>query len=227
MRPTAWSIRFWYGVGYGFFSLFLLFFYSFRFFGQHRVPAAGPILIVANHESFWDPPLVGVAVRRRVAFMARKTLFNSKLLAWFMTRVGAFAVDQEGTGLEGIRTALRRLEEGDPVVIFPEGSRTRDGRLKPFMPGVALLVRKARVPVLPVGLAGAYDAWPIHARKPRFAPLWGPPRRGAIAAVVGQPIPAEALLAMEPRRMAEYLRERVGDLRAEAYRRKRLATEPG
>jgi 1-acyl-sn-glycerol-3-phosphate acyltransferase len=226
MLPPNWKRWLWYTTGYWFFALLYFFGYSYRFFGQHRAPQTGPLLIIANHESYWDPPMVGIAVKRRVAFMARKTLYNTKALAKFMENVGTFGVDQEGTGLEGIRTALKKLQEGEAVVVFPEGTRTPDGTLQPFMQGIALLVRKSKVPVLPVGLAGAYDAWPIHGKKPKWAPLWGPPRPQAMAVVVGQPIPAETLLPLEPRRMVEYLRERVAEVREEAYRRKRLPTKP-
>jgi 1-acyl-sn-glycerol-3-phosphate acyltransferase len=227
MLPSSWRRWLWYNTGYWVFALLYYFGYSYRFFGQHRVPRSGPVLIIANHESFWDPPMVGIAMPRRVAFMARKTLYNSKALAKFMENVGTFAVDQEGTGLEGIRIAIKKLQDGEAVVLFPEGSRTPDGSMKEFMPGVALLVRKAKVPVVPVGLAGSYDGWPVHAKKPKWSPLWSPRRAAAMTVVVGQPIPAETLLPMEPRKMVEYLRDRVADARAEAYRRKGVTSRPG
>src|SRR5688572_518755 len=129
MLPPSWRQWLWYNAGYWVFALLYFFGYSYRFFGQHRVPRTGPVLIIANHESFWDPPMVGVAMPRRVAFMARKTLYNSNALAKFMENVGTIAVDQEGTGLEGIRIAIKKLQEGKAVVLFPEGSRTPDGSM--------------------------------------------------------------------------------------------------
>ncbi len=226
MLSPSWSRWFWHLLGYWFFVLFFLFFYSYRWFGRHRIPKKGPVLIIANHESFWDPPLVGCAVGRRTTFMARKTLFDHKLMGGMIRRVGAFPVDQEGTGLDGMRTAVQKFKEGEVVVIFPEGTRTDDGTLHSFMPGIALLIRRAKVPVVPVGLAGVYDAWPIHAKKPRFAPLWRGARKESLAAVVGTLIPAETLLAMEPGRMVEYLQNAVAQVREEAYRRKRLPCIP-
>jgi 1-acyl-sn-glycerol-3-phosphate acyltransferase len=218
MKPS----RYWYRLGYWLFGLFLFFFYSYRFFHRQRVPPTGPILIIANHESYWDPPIVGCAVGRQVTYMARKTLFNSPALAWWMNKVGAFPVDQEGTGLDGLKKALQLLKEGKGVIVFPEGTRTPDGRMRPFQQGIALLIRRAKVPVLPIGLAGSYDAWAIHQKKPAFAPLWCTPRKASIACVIGEVIPAESLLSLSPDRMMAYLSERVAKLRAEAYQRKRL-----
>jgi len=224
VSPTSAS-RFWYRAGYWLLGLFFIFFYSIRCFHRHRVSESGPLLIVANHESFWDPHLVGCSIGRQVTYMARKTLFDHPLLAWLMNKVGAFPVDQAGTGLEGIRTALKKLDEGKGVILFPEGSRTRDGKLHDFMPGIALLIRRAKAPVLPVGLAGAYDAWPIHGKKPKFAPLWMPARKESLNCVIGEMIPSETLLAMETKQMLAYLRQRVAELREEAYQRKRLPTQ--
>jgi 1-acyl-sn-glycerol-3-phosphate acyltransferase len=224
MQQKNKTSKFWYRLGYSFFHLFLLFFYSLRYFHRQRVPASGPLLIVANHESFWDPPIVGCAIGRQVTYMARKTLFDHKLLAWLMHRVGAFPVDQKGTGLEGLRTALHKLSEGKGVIIFPEGSRTRDGKMHDFMPGIALLIRRSGAAVLPVGLAGAYDGWPIHSKKPKFAPLWAGARKQAIACVIGQVVPPETLATMDTKPMLHYIQERVAEVRAEAYRRKRLPT---
>jgi 1-acyl-sn-glycerol-3-phosphate acyltransferase len=215
---TGWAF---YKIGRLLFSIFLILFCSFRWFGSARVPRSGPLLIIANHESFWDPPLVGVALGRRVTYMARKTLFRNPILSYFMRQVGTFTVDQEGTGMDGIRMAIKQLEAGKGVVIFPEGSRTKDGQLQPFMPGVALIIRKAKATVLPVGIGGSFHAWRIGTTWPKLAPLWLPPRRAAIGLVIGRPIPAEELLNMEPREMVVYLHDVVARLRDQAYRMKR------
>jgi 1-acyl-sn-glycerol-3-phosphate acyltransferase len=224
MQQKSKVSKIWYRLGYSFFHLFLLSFYSLRYFHRHRVPADGPLIIVANHESFWDPPIVGCAIGRQVSYMARKTLFDHKVLAWLMDRVGAFPVDQKGTGLDGLRTALQKLSEGNGVIVFPEGSRTRDGKMHDFMPGIALLIRRSKAAVLPVGLAGAYDAWPIHGKKPTFGPVWAAARKEGISCVIGEVIPAEALATMDTKEMLKYIEDRVATVREEAYRRKRLPT---
>ncbi len=131
------------------------------------------------------------------------------------------ALDQEGPATAGIKAALQLLQAGEAVVIFPEGERTRDGRLQPFMPGISLLVRKAQVSVLPIGLAGAYETLPRHRRYPWLCPLGFDATTAGIAGVIGPVIPAEELTAMRPADMTDYLRDRLADLVAEAERRRR------
>ena len=221
MNPGSLSRRIWHQLGYWFFGLIFIFGNSFRTFGKHRVPKKGPFLVIANHESFWDPPVAGIALGRRVTYMARKTLFDNKIGSYLMRMQGAFPVDQDGTGLDGIKTALHMMELGEGVLVFPEGTRTPDGEMKEFMAGIVLLIRRAKVPVLPMGLAGVYHAWPIHAKKPNWSPLWMPANGASICACIGELIPAEKLLTMKPPEMLAYLREEVGKMRAEAYARKR------
>jgi 1-acyl-sn-glycerol-3-phosphate acyltransferase len=211
----------WHFCGYPIAALAGLALCSLRVYGRRHIPWHGPVLIVANHQSFIDPFLVGVMVGRRLSYLARKTLYRSKLLAYFMPRLGAVALDQEGPATAGIKAALQLLQAGEAVVIFPEGERTHDGRLQPFMPGVALLVRKAQVPVLPIGLAGAYQTLPRHRRYPWLCPLGFDATTAAIAGVIGPIIPAATLTAMRPADMTDYLRDRVADLVAEAERRRR------
>lgn len=221
MNPGSLSRRIWHQVGYWFFALFFIFLNSFRRYGRHRVPPTGPVLIIANHESYWDPILVGITVGRRVTYMARKTLFVHRIGSYLMRMQGAFPVDQEGSGLDGIRTALQMLELGQGVIVFPEGTRTPDGTMQEFMAGIVLLIRRAKVPVLPVGIAGVYDAWPIHAMKPKWSPLWSPANPATVCGYIGEVIPPEKLLAMKPPEMLAYLFDAVSKVRAEAYRHKR------
>jgi 1-acyl-sn-glycerol-3-phosphate acyltransferase len=187
--------------------------FSVRTWGRQRVPMNGGLLVVANHQSFFDPVLVGMAVRRRLCYLARKTLFRNPLFSWLIRSFGAIPIDQEKPSLEGIRTALELLRRQEAVVLFPEGERTPHGQMQPLKPGVALLIRRGQVPVLPVAIAGAYEIWPRHSPLPILCPLWSrrrcrqtgahpsiaksvssatqshqPGRRG-IAVVVGQPIP--------------------------------------
>ena len=221
MNPQSLSYRIWHQLGYWLFALLFIFGNSFRRYGRHRVPATGPFLIISNHESFWDPPIVGITVGRRVTYMARKTLFNNRIGSFLMRMQGAFPVDQDGTGLDGIRTALQMFEKGEGVIVFPEGTRTPDGTMKEFMAGIVLLIRRSKVPVLPVGIAGVYSAWPIHAKRPKWSPLWMPANAATVCGYIGELIPAEKLLTMKPPQMLAFLYDEVAKAREEAYRRKR------
>jgi 1-acyl-sn-glycerol-3-phosphate acyltransferase len=180
---------------------------SLRTEGDRHVPPAGPLLVLANHQSFFDPVLVGLATRRRLAFLARDTLFRNPAFRWLITSLYAVPVDQEGTGLAGLKTTLRLLQAGRAVLVFPEGSRTPDGKLHPLEPGIHLLIRRAQPAIVPVGIAGAFDAWPCWRPVPGLAPLFLPPRQGTIAVSVGR--------ALEPGRFAAMSREQC---QAELYK---------
>jgi 1-acyl-sn-glycerol-3-phosphate acyltransferase len=149
------------------------------------------VLLIANHESFLDPLAIGLAVRRHIHFLARKTLFHPPWFGNYLRSVNCVPVDQEGIAKEGIRTCLELLRANMGILVFPEGERSADGRMQSFKPGIALLMKKLPVPIVPVGIAGAYEAYPRQAMLPRLSPMWWPPTGAAVAACVGKPIPPE------------------------------------
>jgi 1-acyl-sn-glycerol-3-phosphate acyltransferase len=159
---------------------------SLRVEGWQHIPPTGPVLIIANHQSFWDPLLIGVTSRRHLSFLARKTLFRNPAFAWVIRRLSGVPIDQEGVGKEGIKTILKQLEQGRAVVVFPEGERTPDGKLHPLQPGIVLLIKRVQAPIVPVGIAGAYQAWPRTQRLPRPAPLFLPATDATMAVTVGK-----------------------------------------
>src|SRR5262245_2125718 len=123
--------------------------FSYRFAGTAHVPKKGPALVIANHQSFLDPWIVGMAVKRPLTYLARKTLFRNRLFAAMIRSVNAVPIDQEGVGKEGIRAVLEALEKGQAVLVFPEGSRTPDGVMHELRPGIQLLIKRARAPIVP------------------------------------------------------------------------------
>lgn len=196
--------------------------FSLRLAGKRHMPRTGPALVIANHQSFLDPPLVGLAVRRHLTYLARKTLFRNRFFARVIRSHNAVPIDQEGVGKEGIRTVVEQLQAGKAVLVFPEGERTPDGAMHELRPGVHLLIKRTQAPIVPVGIAGAYDAWPRWRRYPVPAPLFLPARKGTIAVVVGRPVDSRRLAAL-PR--AEALAELAAELHkawteAEKLRRK-------
>ncbi len=170
--------------------------FSLRTAGTENVPKRGPALLVANHQSYLDPPLVGIAARRELVYLARKTLFRNRFFSTLIRDNNAVPIDQEGIGKDGIRTILEQLDRGRAVLVFPEGARTPDGRMHPLRPGVQLLIRRSGAPIVPVGIAGAYDAWPIWRRYPVAAPLFAPARPGAIAIAIGAPADSREFAAL-------------------------------
>src|SRR5260370_16104427 len=101
--------------------------FGLRTAGMQRMPLSGPALLVANHQSYLDPPLVGLASRRELVYLARKSLFRNRFFGAFIRAYNAVPIDQEGIGKDGIRTILEQLQLGRAVMVFPEGERTHVG----------------------------------------------------------------------------------------------------
>jgi len=133
--------------------------FRFRSTGRANVPPSGPVLLVSNHQSHLDPVLVGVACPRQLKYLARKSLFFWPF-SWWIRALGAVPIDRERGAMGGIRTTLRLLNEGEAVLVFPEGSRTHDGEMQKMLPGFCLLARRSRATIVPVAIDGAYRALP-------------------------------------------------------------------
>lgn len=157
---------------------------------------------MSNHQSNMDPVLVGLAAKRRLNYLARETLFGFAPFRWLIQSLDAIAIDREGLGLSGLKETLRRLKRGELVLMFPEGTRTRDGEFAPLKPGFCALARRANVPLVPVAVAGAFEAWPRSRMLPRPSAVrvqFGPPLWPSDIARLDD----EALLAEVERRLKE------------------------
>jgi 1-acyl-sn-glycerol-3-phosphate acyltransferase len=180
-----------------------------RVYGRSNLPAGGGGLLVANHQSFLDPPLVGAAATRPLVFMARRGLFTNALFGGMIRRLGAIPVRPGRPDKGAMRQAIEKLRQGELVLIFPEGTRTFDGEVGTVRPGFRLLVERAGVPLIPVGLDGAYRAWPRSKKLPR---------PGRIRVAFGRPIPPEELSAVPEKEVADRVRGELCSL-VEALRR--------
>ena len=163
--------RIWYQVAKSMLRVLAAVMFRARFSGEGNVPRRGGVLVVSNHQSHLDPPLVGVGFPRLMVFMARRTLFRFRPFGWLIGSLGAIPIDREGFALSGIRATIEWLKHGEALLVFPEGTRSRDGELGFFKPGLALVARRAKVPILPAAIEGAYQAWPRAARLPRPWPV--------------------------------------------------------
>lgn len=215
----SWVSWLWYQFNFCLTYLFYTFGYSFKSTGSHHMPPSGAVLVIANHESFLDPPAVGLAVRRRIHYLARKTLFTNALFGKYLRSVGSVPVDQVGVAKEGMKTAIELLKAGKALLVFPEGERSWTGEMQAFKPGLLLILRKAPVTIVPVGIAGAYEAFPRTRKVPRFAPLFGSPTGVALACSVGKPIPPERYAEMERNELLDFLFQAV---RAEVEKAEKL-----
>jgi 1-acyl-sn-glycerol-3-phosphate acyltransferase len=195
--PRTLRSRLWYDVATWSTKFVASTCFGLRTEGKWNVPLTGPALVVANHQSFLDPALVADATRRRLRFLARKTLFDNPVFGRLIASLGAVPVDQEGIAKEGLKTLLKLLEQGEAVVVFPEGERSADGNMIPLKPGILLVLKRLALPVVPVGIAGAFECYPRGATFPRFAPIFVPAERlEGIAVSVGKPIDSRTYQGM-------------------------------
>jgi len=195
--------------------------WSYRVRGRNLVPKRGPALFIANHQSFLDPPTIGTAVPGHITYLARKTLFDNPAFGWLIRTVNAVPIDQDGIGIEGIRAILEHLAQGERVLVFPEGGRTETGKIQPMMPGISLLIKRARCPIVPVGIAGAYESYPRGAWIPKPAPLFLPPSRRALAVSFGPPRSADSVAGLPREKMLAVLAADIAEQFAHAERIRR------
>ncbi len=167
-----------YFIGWSFYRCLFAVYFRWRVYNPERVPLSGPVILAANHASYLDPPLVGSGLRRDINYLARETIFRYPVLGWALRKVNAVPVDRDGGGAAGLRAILDRLHAGGAIILFPEGTRTRNGSLQAARSGIGLTVIKSEAPVVPVRVFGTRAAWGPHARIPRPSPVavkYGPP----------------------------------------------------
>jgi 1-acyl-sn-glycerol-3-phosphate acyltransferase len=152
--------------------------FRFRVFGQENVIEEGPAIMAANHQSYLDPPIVGVSCKRELYYLARKSLFDRPLMGALISRVNAVPVDLSKGDLTALRTVIQLLKAGRRTLIFPEGTRSLDGQIQKARPGIGMIIAKTLAPVVPIRIFGSFEAWP-KGGKLRLHP---------IRVVVGKPI---------------------------------------
>ncbi|HEX4149317.1 MAG TPA: lysophospholipid acyltransferase family protein [Pirellulales bacterium] len=183
--------------------------------GREFVPAEGGAFLLSNHQSLLDPVLIGGACARRLNFVARNTLFRFAPLRLLIGSLDAIPIDREGLSISGLKETLRRVRDGELVLLFPEGTRTHDGEIALLKGGFAALARRARVPLLPVAIEGAFDAWP---RTRRF------PRPGKIDIEFGPPLEPETIAGLDESQLIAEIQRRLRACHAAAriHRQERM-----
>lgn len=153
----------WMSFGAAFRTLF-----GMRVVGREHLITEGPVLVASNHQSYLDPPLIGNLYQDEMVYLARKTLFTP-FTRWVYKNWNAIPVDQDRPDMASLKTIIRKLKEGNRVLVFPEGSRTLDGNLGEAAPGIGLIAVKSGVPIQPVRISGAREALPRGSARVRFA----------------------------------------------------------
>lgn len=179
---------------------FCILFFRARLFGRPNVPASGGVFLVCNHQSFFDPILVTMALAREGNYMARDTLFRNPLFRRLITSVNAFPIRRNAADFSAVKETLRRLRAGRMVVTFPEGTRTRDGAVGRFLPGAAALAIKAHCTLVPVRIDGAFRSWPRHQSLPKPA---------QVHISYGEPFTPEQVRGYNAQQLTDLVRERI------------------
>ncbi len=199
-----------YRIGWHAFRFIYATYFRWRVYHPERVPSGGSVILASNHASFIDPPLVGAGLQRAVNYLARNTLFDVPVVGSLLRSWTVVPVDREGGGGAGLKAILDRLLDGGVILLFPEGTRTHDGKLQPARSGIGLTVIKSNAPVVPVRVFGTFEAFGRHMRFPR-------PRR--VAVKYGQPMNFEKLRAeaktCSKQRLKEIYQEIAGAIMAE------------
>lgn len=193
-----WTYRFARGV-------FAFVFYTYfrgRVYHKQRVPLTGRVLLVSNHQSHVDPVVTTLALPRECHYIARDTLFKNPIFRRVIVHLNAFPIKRGAADVGALKEMLRRLKAECAVVIFPEGTRTKDGSLGPFRPNSLAVAKKARVTIVPVTVSGAFEALPRGSILPR-------PKRVSVA--YGEPISAEQVAEWDEAQISATIRERIDE----------------
>jgi glycerol-3-phosphate dehydrogenase (NAD(P)+) len=151
--PVRWVVK-----------TFILVYFRLRRLGREHIPDGG-VVLAANHRSFLDPFAIGCCLPRPIYFLAKQEMFKNPILGWILNCMGAFPIRRGESDAESMETALRLLDRGDAVVIFPEGTRIKEGSLAEPKRGVGRLALQSGAPVVPIAITGserARDGWKIR-----------------------------------------------------------------
>lgn len=157
--------------------------------GKENIPGDGALVVICNHRHALDPIAVGLAFRRPVNFLAKDNLFDTPFKKWFLTKLNCIPIDRESTDRTAIRKSIEVLDRGEILGVFPEGTRSRDGKLLPFKGGVSFIASQAPCTIVPMAVSGAERLFKIF--------------RPKVKLIVGEPFPYEKLEGEKRRQTME------------------------
>ncbi len=184
--------------------------------GMKNVPKDGALLLVSNHQSYLDPIFCGLVLRRHLFYLGRDSLFRNKYFRLLSNSLNALSVRRDKADITAIKEILDRLKKGCGIVLYPEGTRTRDGRIGEFKPGAAMLCKRGGAVIVPVLLDGAFECWP------RFKKIFS--FGSKVVVRYGKAITSEKAKVMSSRQLAAYLNDKLRQMQIEV--RRELGKEP-
>lgn len=161
--------RGWYVFALWIARMFCVVFFRMHLYGQENIPRKGPFLLISNHQSWLDPIFCSAPLRRQLIFIGRDSLFRNWLFRIIIVSVGAIPIRRNTADLTAIKRMIGRLKEGYGLCLFPEATRTSDGKIAMLRPGFSLLSRKGNAAIVPVVIDGAFQCWP---RTKKFFSPW-------------------------------------------------------
>jgi 1-acyl-sn-glycerol-3-phosphate acyltransferase len=168
-----------YNIFYNLAKFLARFFFSMRVIHPERMIEEGPLILAVNHSSYFDPPLAGICSYRGVYYLARKSLLQWPFFGPLFPAMNVIPVERDGNDMSALREVIKKIRLGNGVVLFPEGTRSKDGNLQPARAGIGFVIAKTMAPVLPMRIFGAHEAFPKGSKGLHFT---------QITVVIGEPI---------------------------------------
>jgi len=209
--PEGKIQKIWFRVARWLCRVFCRTFFRMSFYDKENIPDKGAFLLISNHQSFLDPLFCGITLKRPLHFLARHTLFKNKFSAWLLTSVNTIPVRRGEADLSAIRAVISKLKQGAGVCLFPEATRSIDGKIAPFKPGLGLLCRRGNAALVPVVLDGAMETWPKGKK------IFSPGKK--ITVCYGKAITTEELRNMDDKRLAQTLTDTLRRMQSDCRRK--------
>ncbi len=197
----------WFWVGRAICQIFCISFFRVRSYGRDNIPQKGPFVLISNHQSYLDPVLCGITSHRRLGFLARESLFTHWFFGRLISSLGTIPVKQGEADLSAMRKVIAKLKKGEAICLFPEGTRSPDGKIERFKPGFGLLCRRGGAAILPTVIDGAFECWPRHKKLFSRGPIW---------VCFGEPISAEQAKNMGDEKLANVLTDTLRQMQAQS-----------
>jgi 1-acyl-sn-glycerol-3-phosphate acyltransferase len=205
-QKDTWLRRTWHRIGQVFSVGILSLLYRMKVYGKENVPKDGPFLVVSNHQSFFDPMFCQTWIWRPFYFIPRDTLLHNRFWGRLIASFCVIPIRKGQADIAAMKTIIEFLKQGKAVCLYPEGTRTPDGRIGAVKPGFGLMSRRSGAPVLPMVIDGVFECWPRTQKYPKL---------GRVAVLYGNPISAEHIKALGDEAFAEELTRTLRTMQAD------------